>query len=435
MAKSIFDIFSIKKLKSVVKFIRLYGFKYFLEKAIRRLPRYFKKSIRVNKCIQDIVYKVRCEKDITIEDAHVDIVIPIYNGYDYVKTCVESVLANSKNCKLILIDDKSTDKQVIDYIKGLPDEYDKGIKIIKVFNKENLGYIKTINKAIRDYVENHFVLLNSDTEVPAGWLDRLFIDIISFDKMVASITPFSNASEISSFPEYCRDQPIFKGLGVNTIDKYFKIFGLSQLIETPTAVGFCMAVNKKAFDEIGFFDSGTFGSGYFEESDWSERAFKKGYSSFIAPNLYIYHKHGASFMEKKAGLVESNSLKMKSKHPDYLIKFDRFIEDDILKDSRDALSILIDANTRGNKRLIIKLDEHYFDKLNDFIKLKNHYEIIDKMNDCVIYLNLFKKQNLGQLIYEGDALQKEIYFNNMIVTPDILYEFIGFLNPDAFVYV
>ncbi len=435
MAKSIFDLFSIKKLKSAVKFIKLYGIKYFFEKAIRRLPGYFKKKVRVNDYIQLMVYNHRLENKISIGDTHVDIVIPIYNGYDYVKRCIGSVLANSKNCKLILIDDKSTDGRVVNFIRGLSDKYDKGIKVIKVFNKENIGYIKTINKAIRDYVENHFVLLNSDTEVPVGWLDRLFNPIISAEDKISSVTPFSNASEISSFPEFCCDQPIFKGLDVSSIDKFFRSFGKDILLETPTAIGFCMGINKKVFDEVGYFDAETFGNGYFEESDWSERAFKKGYKSYIASNLYVYHKHGASFMENKARLVEDNALKMKSKHPDYLIKFDRFIEDDPLKEIRDALSIVIDANTRRDKRLFVYLDYYYFDKLNDFIKLETHYEIIDKMEDCVIYLNLFRKQNLGQMTYKGDSINVDIFLDNNKIIPEILYKFIGFLNPDAFVHV
>ena len=45
----------------------------------------------------------------------VSIIIPIYNAYDCLKPCIESVIKNTdlKNNRLILIDDKSPDKKVL----------------------------------------------------------------------------------------------------------------------------------------------------------------------------------------------------------------------------------------------------------------------------------------------------------------------------------
>ena len=82
-----------------------------------------------------------------------DIIIPIYNAYDSVVECIESVLMNTdlENNSLILINDKSTDAKIIPYLESL---YKKCIKkklnIKFINNKENLGFVKTVNKGMKD---------------------------------------------------------------------------------------------------------------------------------------------------------------------------------------------------------------------------------------------------------------------------------------------
>ena len=48
-----------------------------------------------------------------------DIIIPIYNAYDFVKKCVESVLkyTDFNEARIILIDDKSPDSRIIPLLK------------------------------------------------------------------------------------------------------------------------------------------------------------------------------------------------------------------------------------------------------------------------------------------------------------------------------
>jgi len=48
----------------------------------------------------------------TDQRPEVDIIIPVYNAYDCVVKCVGSVLTNSKRCRLIIIDDASTDERI-----------------------------------------------------------------------------------------------------------------------------------------------------------------------------------------------------------------------------------------------------------------------------------------------------------------------------------
>ena len=58
-----------------------------------------------------------------------DVIIPIYNAYDDVIECIESVLKNTKfdGNKLILIDDKSPDERIQPMLKEYANKYKKEI--------------------------------------------------------------------------------------------------------------------------------------------------------------------------------------------------------------------------------------------------------------------------------------------------------------------
>ena len=95
-------------------------------------------------------------------------------------------------------------------------------------------------------------MVNTDTELPKGWLVRLMAPILS-DEKVASSTPYSNSATIFSFPDFCYNNPIYRELDVDTLDTYFQKIKPSY-VQVPTGVGFCMGMNGKALAEIGMLD-------------------------------------------------------------------------------------------------------------------------------------------------------------------------------------
>lgn len=99
-----------------------------------------------------------------------DVIIPIYNAYNCLKPCIDSVLkyTDMTNNRLILINDKSTDENVLPLLK----KYADGKKVILLENEENLGFVGTVNKGMKYSSENDVLLLNSDTEVTENWLEK-----------------------------------------------------------------------------------------------------------------------------------------------------------------------------------------------------------------------------------------------------------------------
>lgn len=287
--------------------------------------------------------------------SEVDVIIPVYNGYDKFVSCINSVLNNSNNCTIIIIDDSSTDARIVKYINTLQDMPEKGIKLISIRNKVNNGFVKTVNIAY-GHTKNNFIILNSDTEVPNGWLDRIIKPINDSDA-VATVTPFSNAATILSFPEPNVDNELYFNLNVDSLDGYFSRYLSSSPCDIPTGIGFCMAVNRMVVEKIGLFDEDTFDRGYGEENDFCMRAAEAGYRNVLIPNLFVYHKHGGSFgRHEKEELLRKNSIKLATKHPGYLAAVNDFIMLDPLAAFRTFLKLVISAREGKTRPTVLLLD-------------------------------------------------------------------------------
>lgn len=204
--------------------------------------------------------------------------------------------------RLILIDDCSPDNKVKEYLEAYAKDRPE---VILLRNEQNLGFLKTVNRGLK-LAQNHVVLLNTDVEVPEDWLERLMYPILCGTK-VATTTPFTTCGTLCSFPDFCKDNAIFEGMKLWQIDDVFRSMK-PQYPSMPTGIGFCMGLNRDALLEIGYLDEENFGKGYGEENDWCQRALRAGYRNVHVDNLYVYHKHGGSFLsEEKMMLLEKHS--------------------------------------------------------------------------------------------------------------------------------
>lgn len=271
-------------------------------------------KLRILKCG---IKKQHLKKRNAKVNKNIDIIVPVYNGFRYLEPLFNSIIKNTDIAyHLIVIDDCSTDKNVLNFLNRIQKQV-KG-KMTLICNEQNLGFLQSANIGL-SISKNDCVLLNTDVELPAQWASRLFSAIFEFEQ-IASVTPFSNAATIFSFPEIGVDNLLNGSAELNKIDNIFSKMDTADLpiLAFPTGVGFCMAMSRNALDTIGLFDP-IFGKGYCEENDWCQRANKAGFINTIAPNLFVYHKHGGSFpSDEKASLCLNNMTILNERYPSYI---------------------------------------------------------------------------------------------------------------------
>ncbi|MBO6158956.1 MAG: glycosyltransferase [Firmicutes bacterium] len=255
----------------------------------------------------------------------VDLIVPIYNGLNLLRELLPGVERTLVPYRLILIDDQSPDPQVMLFLEDYCDVHPEASVLV---NEENLGFVRTVNRGLKE-ATRHVVILNTDVQLPDGWLERLMRPIWENPK-VASVTPFTNSGVIMSFPHELEDNDVFNHLPVNQIDEAFRSIKPANT-PLPTGVGFCMAMSRAALDAVGGFDEDHFGKGYGEENDWCMRAAKAGFIHVAAENLYVFHNHGGSFLpEEKRRLIAEHSETLAKLHPSYAAKVGDFNQKDPL---------------------------------------------------------------------------------------------------------
>ena len=268
-----------------------------------------------------------------MHDVPIDIVIPIYNAAGDLARCVDSVLAHSKgNWRLLLIDDASPELAIRTYFSGLRARRLPQVALLA--NERNLGFTLTANRGMREARTGaDVVLLNSDTVVTAGWLDKLARCAAS-DPRIGTITPFSNNAEICSLPRFCVNNPWPVAEDSGPLVTALELAAVPTYPDLPTGVGFCMYIRRALIDAIGGFDP-AFGLGYGEENDFCMRAAAAGYRNVLCEDAFVLHLGGSSFGAKRAELAERNTALLLKRHPSYLELVHAYIAADPLRPLRE----------------------------------------------------------------------------------------------------
>lgn len=346
-----------------------------------------------------------------------DIIVPVYNAFDAVKDCIESILKNTnfKKAHLILIDDKSPDERILPLLKAYEKE-NKG-KITLLLNEENLGFVRTVNRGMK-YSKNDVLLLNSDTEVPTGWLDGI-VKCAYGDSRIATVTPLSNNATLASVPKMFYRNEIPDKMDLEQMSKIVKECSLKEYPEIPTAHGFCMYIKREVLDKVGFFDEEAFGKGYGEENDFSFRCFEYGYRNVLCDDVYVLHKESQSFLDEKV----DNSKALAKKHPKLKNNLDYWNRIRDIREIGDNIALAVGlVEDRPNILLLI----HDFSNIEKNIG-GTTLHILDVIN------NLRDKYNFHVLAPENGVYKIHSFFENTdvitgVYKKPVIIESVGLYN-------
>ncbi len=230
--------------------------------------------------------------------AHIAVVILNWNGREFLRKFLPSVIANSRHiAEVIVADNASTDSSIEFLQNDFP-----SVRIIT--NRTNGGFARGYNEALAEVEADYYVLLNSDIEVTPNWIEPL-IEMMEGDHTIAACQP-----KLRSYAEPAKFE--YAGAAGGFIDEYGYPFcrgRIFQHIETDHgqyddameifwATGACMFVRADLFKKFGGFDEDFFA--HMEEIDFCWRLKNGGYKIMYCPGSVVYHVGGGTLPKKSA---------------------------------------------------------------------------------------------------------------------------------------
>ncbi len=282
--------------------------------------------------------------------AIVDVLVPVYKGRAETLRCLHSVLSASctTSFELVVIDDASPDAELAEDLQRLGGQG----RFTLLVNSKNRGFVHSVNRGMDLHPDRDVVLLNSDTEVFDGWLDRLS-QAAERHPRTGTVTSLSNNAAICSYPRFLQDNPFPLELGYAELDSLTATANAGVEVAAPTGVGFCMYIKRGTLEEIGRFDEARFGRGYGEENDFCQRAIRKGWRNIIAADVFVRHWGAASFQGEKAKRVQAALKTIDRLHPNYRKEVDKFIRRDPLLEARRHLDYARMQRLRRERNVLI----------------------------------------------------------------------------------
>lgn len=207
-----------------------------------------------------------------------DIIIPIWNQLQFTKKCLESIFNYTDYPYRLILVDNNSNNDTKEYLR----EAWKKDNVILIENSENLGFIKAVNRGIKESDSKYICVMNNDTLATKGWLSEL-VDILERNPSIAILNPASN--NLGIMPK--------KGESINALSERLKEFK-GEWVELNSAIGFCMVFRRELTKLIGLFDE-IYGMGNFEDSDYSRSAQSLGLKCAMAKGAYIWHAQNSSF--------------------------------------------------------------------------------------------------------------------------------------------
>lgn len=276
----------------------------------------------------------------SVSERGITVIIPIYESAVDTAECLISVLEarNKTKYECIFVNDNTPNPIIQRFLDTLEKKSLPHVILLK--NTKNKGFSQSINLGIIAAGRNDVIILNADTVVQDGWIDRL-AQAAQSDATIGTVTPFSNNGEIASFPYLCRATSIFDKTIAARIQKKADENDIHAPIPIPVAVGFCMYIRRECLDEVGLFDAVTWGRGYGEEVDFCLQASFLGWKHVLAPDVFVIHRGEASFREEKKRRILESQEKINERYPFYNQWIQHFIDVDPLAACRRKLSLAL----------------------------------------------------------------------------------------------
>ncbi len=338
------------------------------------------------------------------ENPQVSIIIPVFNNAAITWRCLKSIFINSSNIsfEVIVIDDHST--ETLSPV-GTQTE---GITLIR--NSENLGFLKSCNKAAAMAQGEYVCILNNDTEVHEGWIKHL-VDLMDGDSSIALVGPkliYPNGRLQEAGGIIWNDASAWNFGKFDDPEKP----DFNYLKEVDYISGACLLVRKAVWEQLGGFDQ-QFAPAYYEDTDLAMQARKAGYKVVYQPLSVVTHHEGLSNgTDETAGLKKFQVVN----HEKFLNKWKHTLS---MESSPNGMNVFFHRDRSLNSKHLLVID-HYvpmFDQDAGSRSTFSYLKLLVKMGFKVHFIgdNYFKHepytavlQQMGIEVLHGNFYQKNI---------------------------
>lgn len=217
------------------------------------------------------------------------VIIPNWNGADFLAECIDSLLAQTVALTLVVVDNGSTDRSR-EILQGY------GERIVTIYLEKNYGFTGGVNPGLEYAIENGYgaaALLNNDAVVESDWLESLTDSLVGNTGITTSLILSHDGKTIDTTGDQLTvwglPHPRGREADANTApteNEY--VFGAS---------GGASLYSVKMLKQIGLFDQDFFA--YYEDVDISWRAQLAGWKVMFVPSAKVYHRIGATSSRMK----------------------------------------------------------------------------------------------------------------------------------------
>lgn len=226
--------------------------------------------------------------------AEISIIIPVYNGINFIKGCLNSINSQTyKEFEVIIVDNGSTDN-----IAFLLKENYPHVGIIK--NKENLGPCRARNQAIEITESKWILTLDCDIILEKDFLKKIITSANKSEESIGMFQPKILKSDKKTIYS-C-------GIYLSRLKRFYDIgqgkFNNGKFNDSEYIFGICSAAalykkemledikqNGQYFDEDFFF--------LLEDVDLAWKAKKNGWRALFCPDAICYHSGNSSNFDKQ----------------------------------------------------------------------------------------------------------------------------------------
>ncbi len=202
-----------------------------------------------------------------------------------------SVLEHSGDAEVVVVDNASTDDSLDLLAREFP-------AVRQIVLDRNYGFAEGYNRGLREIQAEYYLLLNSDVEVPAGWLTPM-MEYMEAHPEVAACQPkllsqwrkeyFDYAGACGGYVD-ALGYPYCRGRVMGTVEKDEGQY--NDVVPVLWATGACLLIRSEDYWEAGGLDGRFFA--LHEEIDLCWRLCSRGRGVVCVPQSVAYHLNGGT---------------------------------------------------------------------------------------------------------------------------------------------